>query len=112
MAENQQSVVSGPAAAAALAAGIGVALFGVIVAFAEGIASFHDFLAWSKPVGALSGEAILSVVGWIVAWIILGVAWKSKDIRVLRTLAISALFFVVGVLLTFPPIFALFASGE
>jgi hypothetical protein len=111
MAENKQSIVSGPAAAAALGAGIGVGLFGVIVAFAEGITGFRNFLAWSQPVGALSGETILAVAGWIVAWIILGSSWRSKEVPVVRTLVIAALFFVVGVLLTFPPIFRLWATG-
>ena len=111
MADNKQSGVNGPAAAAALAAGIGAGIFGVVVAFAEGITAFRTFLAWSKPVGALSGESIIAVVGWIVAWILLARAWKSKDVRIVRTLVLTAIFVLAGALLTFPPIFDLFATG-
>jgi hypothetical protein len=96
--------------AAVLAAGIGVAVFGIVVIFSEAIASVGAALAWLKPVGALSGKSIVGVAVWLVAWLVLGLVWKGRDVRHGTVIVVSAILLVVGLLGTFPPFFELFVK--
>lgn len=100
----------GPAAAAVLAAGIGLAVTGIISTLAEAIASFGKALVWVKPVGDLSGKTIFGIVVWLVAWLILGLMWKDQDVKYRPIVIISAVLLVVGLLTTFPPLFDLFSG--
>ncbi len=100
----------GPAAAAVLAAGIGLAVTGIIATLAEAIASFGKALVWVRPVGDLSGKTIIGIVVWLVAWIILGQMWKDQDVKYRPIVIISAVLLVVGLLTTFPPFFDLFSG--
>jgi hypothetical protein len=111
MAETQKLLKSGPAAAAVLAAGIGVALFGVITMFNESIERVADFFTWYKPAGDLSGMSATSMLAWIAVWIVLGRAWRNKDVRMVPTLVLSVILVVVGVVCTLPPVFTMFAPA-
>ncbi len=102
---------NGPSAAAVLAAGIGLAVTGIVSTFAEAIASFGKALVWVKPVGDLSGKTIIGIVVWLVAWLILGLAWRDRDIRYVPVVIIAAVLLVVGLLTTFPPFFDLVSGG-
>ena len=102
---------NGPSAAAILAGGIGLAVFGIVTALSESIAAVNAGLGWSKPVGALSGKTIIEVVVWLVAWLILGLAWKDREVSLRPILIVSVILLVVGTLLTFPPVFELIAGG-
>lgn len=102
---------NGPSLAAVLAAGIGLAVTGIMSTLAESIAAFSAALAWSKPVGALSGKTSIGIVAWLVSWIILGLIWKDRDVRFAPVIVVSAILLVVGLLFTFPPFFELIAGG-
>ncbi len=102
---------NGPSAAAVLAAGIGLAATGIVSTLAEAIASFSKALTWSKPVGALSGKTIIGIVIWLIAWLILGLAWKDRDVNFRPVVVVSAILLVVGLLFTFPPVFDMIAGG-
>jgi len=102
---------NGPSAAAILAGGIGLAVYGVISTLAEAIASFGKALVWSKAVGDLSGKTIIGVVVWLVAWLILGLAWKDRDVNYRPMIIVAVILLVVGLLTTFPPFFDLFSAG-
>ena len=101
-------IKNGSSAAAILAAGIGLAVTGLMTLLAEAIAAWGKALAWSKPVGALSGKTSLGLIGWIAAWIILGLLWKGKEVKLRPVLVLSAVLAVVGLMCTFPPFFELF----
>ncbi len=101
----------GPAAAAVLAAGIGLAVTGIISSLAEAINSFGKALVWVKPVGDLSGKTIIGIVVWLVAWLVLGLTWKDRDVSYRPVAIIAAVLLAVGLLTTFPPFFELFAAG-
>ena len=102
---------NGPSAAAILAAGIGLAVTGIVVALAEAIAAWSALLVWSKPVGALSGKTTIGIAAWLVSWLILGILWKGKEVKLGPVLVVSAVLLGAGVLLTFPPVFELIAGG-
>ncbi len=98
-------------AAAVLAAGIGLAVTGIISTLAEAMAAFGKALVWSKPVGDLSGKTIIGIAVWLVCWLILGLAWKDRDVSFRPVVIVSAILLIVGLLFTFPPVFQLIAGG-
>jgi hypothetical protein len=112
MAVREQTLKSGPASAAILAAGIGSFLFGLVSLLTETIDAIGTFLNWIKPVGDLSGKSIVSVVLWIAAWAILGGAWKGKEIPIARCLVVAGVLLVLGLVFTFPPFFEMVKGGE
>ena len=105
-----QKVKNGSSAAAILAAGIGLTVTGLVTTTAENIPAWLNALAWSKPVGALMGKTILGLIGWIVAWVVLGILWKDRDVKLRPVLWAAAIFAVAGLLMTFPPFFDLFSA--
>ena len=109
---SQSKLNNGPSAAAILAAGIGLAVTGLVTVTAENIPAWLSALAWSKPVGALAGKASLGLIGWIVSWVILGVIWRDKNVKFRVVLLIAVILAVVGLLTTFPPFFDLFSKHD
>jgi hypothetical protein len=101
---------NGLSAAAILAAGLGLAVTGIVSAAAEAIAAWSTVLVWSKPVGALSGKTTLGILAWLVSWLILGLAWKDREVTLRPVLIVSVVLLAAGVLLTFPPVFDLIAG--
>ncbi len=107
---KSEAIKNGSSAAAVLAAGIGLAVTGIMTLTSEAIAAWGKALAWSKPVGALSGKTSLGLIGWIAAWIIFGLLWKGKEVKLRPVLVLSVALAVVGLLCTFPPFFELFVK--
>src|SRR5262245_24616958 len=105
----EETIATGEAAAAFLAAGIGVFFIGVFTTLAEAFVDFRNFLAFNSGVGPLSGKTIVPVVIWLAAWIGLYFAWRNKNIDFARTFVISLVLVGLGLLGTFPLFFDLFA---
>jgi hypothetical protein len=103
--ETNQTLNNGPAAAAMLAAGIGNAVFGVIVCLSENSKAVENFLTFSKPVGALSGKTDLTVIIWLISWLILAAAWKNRQVNLGKVMASTMVLIAFGLLGTFPPFF-------
>lgn len=102
---------NGPAAAAILAGGIGSAWYGLVVVLAESVKSIGKLLTFYKPVGNLSGKTIIGVLGFLLAWVILNSVWKGRDVKVEKVWNVTLALIVLGLVLTFPPVF-LFIAGE
>jgi hypothetical protein len=98
-------IKDGSAAAAILAAGIGLTVTGIMTTMSEVSAKFSAMLVWSNPVGALSGKTIIGIAAWIVSWIIFGRLWKDRDVSFKTVLVVSTILMAAGLLLTFPPVF-------
>lgn len=77
---------------------------------AEASASIADKLAWSDKVGPLSGKTILTVIVWLLSWAVLHVVYRSREAETRQALTIALVLTGIGVLLTFPTFFQLFAS--
>jgi hypothetical protein len=107
---QNKALKNGPSAAAILAAGIGLAVTGLVTVTAENIPAWLNALAWSKPVGALEGKTTLGLIGWVVSWVVLGVVWKDKEVTIRPILVLAAILSVVGLLTTFPPFFDMFSK--
>jgi hypothetical protein len=105
-------IKNGSSAAAILAAGVGLAATGIFTLLSESIAAVSKALAWSKPVGALSGKTSLGLIAWLVGWIVFGVLWKGREVKLRPVLVAAVILAVVGVLFTFPPFFELFVKED
>jgi hypothetical protein len=101
--------VSGPAAAAILAAGLGTLALGILTTWAEARTGFADKLQWNDRVGPLSGKTIITAIVYVAAWVVLSVAWRRSDPPLRRIVMISVLLMVLGLIGTFPEFFQLFA---
>jgi hypothetical protein len=101
---------NGPVAAALLAGGIGCAVLG-LVTFVNQVAptnAFSQWLVWYKPVGALAGKSSLAIIAFFLAWLVLGLLWRRKELRFGRVALISFILLAVGFIGTFPPFWLLF----
>ena len=101
----------GPAAAAMVAAGIGVFMLGIFTTGAvifEGLKDFLTDFQGSRGVGALAGKSTMAFVFWLGSWGILHRRWKDRDFDLKLAFKIGAILGIIGALLTFPPIFEAF----
>jgi hypothetical protein len=105
---NEPTVKNGPAAAALLAGGIAAVVYGILIILSEGVPAIGAALNWYNPAGPLSGKTTLTVILWLVIWVILGNQWKDKDVDFQRISTTALVLLVVGVLLTIPPVFDFF----
>jgi hypothetical protein len=106
----QPTEPSGAAAAALLAAGIGCALFGLLVLLNDAIPALKEALTFSKAVGPLSGKATVGVAAWLLVWAVLHVALRGRDVATATVVRVTRVLIALGLLLTFPPFYLLFAA--
>lgn len=95
---------NGFGAAALLSAGIGAFALSVIAIAADRFAGFGRHMAFYKPTGPLSGVTTSAIVFWLIAWGVLALRWRNRDVRLGPVCAIAIALLVVSLLLTFPPI--------
>lgn len=100
---------SGPAAAAILAAAVGVFVIGLMTTLAEVSAGLSAALNWWNPAGPLTGKTGVGVIAWLVAWAILASRYRGREVEMGRIARWSWILILLGLLLTFPPFFELFA---
>ncbi len=103
----------GPGAAAMVAAGVGLFALGLLTVLAEASGAVHDVLArldFGLGVGPLAGKTTLAVAAWILAWVVLGIAWGGRDVNLKAAFVVGLTLGVLGALGTFPPVFLSFAA--
>ena len=101
----------GAASAAFVASGLGCFYIGLLTTLAEMNTVVKSALTWSAPVGPLSGKVGIGVILWVISWVILHNLWKDQESNISKSLMLTLVFFVLGFLLTFPPIFQGLAGG-
>ena len=97
-------------AATLIAGGFGVALFGVITLVSELFVKTQPSLTLTTSVGPLSGKVIYGVIGWLVGYAVLVIAFRGRDISESATYWITGVLVAVGFALTFPPIWKLLGA--
>jgi hypothetical protein len=102
---NVAPLRNGEAAAAMVAAGVGCAVFGILVVLVALSTAIETLLTFSAPVGSLSGKSIVAVGVWLVSWFALHRVWKDKHLDQRKTFMTAAILVSVGVLGTFPPFY-------
>lgn len=105
----QPGIRNGVAMAAVLAGGIGAFALGLFVILNE--AGIYAAPSLYGPTGGLSGRSTFAVAVWLVAWGILHARWRDRDVAGGRVLAWSLALVGLGVLMTFPPVWALLPQG-
>ena len=107
---------NGPVAAAFIAAGFACFTLGLIVVLNEAGVITGAFLDFAKNygigsgVGPLSGKVILSTIAFLVSWGVLGYLWRGKEVNFGRAFGVALVLLAIGFVLTFPPIFEIFAK--
>jgi hypothetical protein len=99
---------NGFGAAAVLAAGIGSFALGVLTVAGDASKTFARHLILYRPTGPLSGVSTAAIAIWLLAWIVLSLRWRSRNVALGPVLTASFLLLVASLLLTFPPVIDLF----
>ena len=99
----------GPISAAIIAGGIGCLAMGVVTTIAE-IGTVKEAFNWYDPVGPLSGKSIVAVIVWLVAWVVLHYFYRGRPYDTTKAFRIALVLIGLGVIMTFPVFFQLFAS--
>ena len=97
--------VNGSAMAAFLAGGIGALAMGAVVLLNE--AGLFAAPTLYAPAGGVSGRTTLATMLWLTAWVVLHNRWKTREIAPGPVGAVTLILIALGVLATFPPIWAL-----
>lgn len=100
---------NGPVAAALIAGGFGAAVTGLMTALAEASTPLRNALNWYNPVGPLSGKTAVGVIAFFLAWLVLHMSMRGKNVNFSRAATIAFILLAIGLILTFPPVFDLFA---
>jgi hypothetical protein len=113
--QSTETKPNGPVAAAFLAAGIGSLVLGIMVCLNELGGDISKFLAFDKNfglgsgVGPLSGKVTIMVLAYLISWVVLHFLWRGKEVNFGRVFSIALILVAAGFILTFPPVFDLFA---
>lgn len=100
-----EPALDGAAAAALLAAAIGVFALGLVTSLAAAIEGFKEWLKWDEAVGPLSGKSSLGLIAWLAVWPPLHLSLYRRDGLLLGTAVVAAILIIAGLVLMFPPIF-------
>ena len=95
--------VSGPGAAAVLAAAIGGFALGILALAADASPALARILNFWNPTGPLSGVTDIAIAVWFVSWFALSRRWAGRNSNLQRINLAAAVLLGVGLLLTFPP---------
>lgn len=101
-------IPNGSAAAALVASGLGIAVIGLMTTAAVISERLKDALNWYDPVGPLSGKTGVGILAWVIAWDVLYLIWRKREVNLPRIVAWTFALIALGLLLTFPPIFEAF----
>lgn len=107
---NIEEQPNGPAAAAVLAAAIGVFCLGLLTTLNEASTDVHDFLDIKSRVGPLSGKTTYAVAVYLVAWVVLAPVLWRRIVSFSGAMAAAAVLIAAGLVGTFPEFFQLFAD--
>jgi len=99
---------NGPGAAAVLATGIGSFLVALFAVVADKSAAIKSLMIFYRPTGPLSGVTTCAIVVWLLAWLILHLQWKNRNLAMGRVSTIAFILLGLGFLLTIPPLADLF----
>jgi lysylphosphatidylglycerol synthetase-like protein (DUF2156 family) len=99
---------SGPAMAMILSAAVGVFVIGLATVLASASPSVKDALNWWAPGGPLTGKTGVGVIAWLVTWMALHGAWRKREVAFRGVWTAAVVLVVLGLVLTFPPVFEAF----
>jgi len=101
---SEAALSNGAGAAALLAAGLGSFLVAFFALLADKSATIKSLMIFYQPTGPLSGVTTSAIVVWLLAWLVLHVRWKHRNLAISRVSVVAFLLLGLGLLLTIPPI--------
>jgi hypothetical protein len=104
------SVADRAMGASMIASGIGALVLGIAIVLAEVNPDFKTFVTWNSGVGPLSGKTGLSIIAFIISWVALHYAFQRRAVSLTTAFLITLVLLVLGLLLTFPPVFMSFGG--
>jgi hypothetical protein len=106
------SAVDRAVGAAFISSGIGSTVLGIMIVLTEIPANiaFKNSLAWNPGVGPLAGKTGVAVIAFLVSWVALHFIFQKRAVSLITSFIITVVLVVIGLLLTFPPIFGVFAK--
>jgi hypothetical protein len=108
--ETRVITMDSAVSAAFIASGIGSVVLGLTIIGAETNAALKTFLTFNAGVGPLSGKTTVTVIAFVLSWVILHFIFRSRPIKLATGFTISVILVIVGLLLTFPPVFLSFGG--
>lgn len=96
--------------AAMIASGIGSLTLGIMIILAEVSPAIKTALTLNKAVGPLSGKTTVAVIAFLVSWLVLHYIFRGKAVALGTSFIVAAVLLVLGLLLTFPPVFMSFGG--
>jgi hypothetical protein len=109
--ETRAVTLESAVGAAFIASGIGSLALGLAIVGAETNASIKTFLTFVGPVGPLSGKTTVAVIAFFASWVILHFVFRDRPIKLSTSFIITLVLIVLGVVLSFPPVFVALAGG-
>jgi len=109
-AASEISVADRAMGASMIASGIGSLVLGIMIVLSEVNADIRTFLTWNSGVGPLSGKTGVAVIAFVVSWAILHYAFQRRAISLTASFVVTLVLLVLGLLLTFPPVFLSFGG--
>lgn len=98
---------NGAGVAAILAAGIGSFAMAVLAIIADHSTALKKLMIFYTPTGPLSGVTTTAIIIWFLSWVVLGVAWRRRNVTGV-IVPVSLFLLAIAFLLMFPPIGDLF----
>jgi cell division protein FtsW (lipid II flippase) len=95
--------------ATALAAAFAAVVLAFLVVLAEASTGVASTLTIIERVGPLSGKVIWTLVAFAVAWLVLAVAFRNREVNWRVPLLVVGVLLVIAFVFTFPPVFQAFA---
>jgi cytosine/uracil/thiamine/allantoin permease len=108
--ETRVITMESAVSAAFIASGIGSVVLGLTIIGAETNESFKTFLTFHAGAGPLSGKTTLMVIAFVLSWVVLHFIFRARPIKLATGFTISVILVVLGLLLTFPPVFLSFGG--
>jgi hypothetical protein len=108
--KTQATLMESALSASFIASGIGSVILGLTIIGAETNAGIKTFLTLNAGVGPLGGKVILTVIGFFVSWGILHFVFRNRPTKLSTGFTIGVILVIVGLLLTFPPVFLAFGG--
>ena len=109
-AAGEVSVADRAMGASMIASGIGSLVLGIAIVLAEVNADIKTFLTWNTGVGPLSGKTGVSIIAFVISWVVLHYAFQRRAISLTTSFVVTLVLLVLGLLLTFPPVFMSFGG--
>jgi lysylphosphatidylglycerol synthetase-like protein (DUF2156 family) len=101
---------NGVAAAAILAAAIGVFVLGLMIVTTEAVPAWKTAVTFSAPVGPLSGKTDFMVGAYVISLAALTAVWRGKTVNFGRIWTVSLVLMALGFLGSFPLFYEIFTA--